>query len=63
MNPPFRLYVGGPAANQIDFISAITTGAPIALGIVVIGTFILLFFMTGSAPRPDQGADHQRPLA
>ncbi len=48
MDPPFRLYVGGAAANQIDFISAITTGAPIALSIVIVGTFILLFFMTGS---------------
>jgi len=48
LDPPFRLYVGGAAANQIDFIGAITSGAPLALGIVVLGTFVLLFFMTGS---------------
>jgi RND superfamily putative drug exporter len=48
LDPPFRLYVGGTAANQVDFIGAITSGAPLALGIVILGTFILLFFMTGS---------------
>ena len=48
LDPPFRLYVGGAAANQIDFISAIVHGAPFALAIVVLGTFVLLFLMTGS---------------
>ena len=48
LDPPFRLYVGGAAANQVDFVGAITSGAPLALGIVVLGTFVLLFFMTGS---------------
>lgn len=48
LDPPFRLYVGGMAANQVDFVSAIGSGAPLALGIVLAGTFLLLFFMTGS---------------
>jgi len=48
LDPPFRLYVGGGAANQIDFIAAISDGAPFALGIVIVGTFVLLFLMTGS---------------
>jgi RND superfamily putative drug exporter len=48
LDPPFRLYVGGAAANQIDFIAAIADGAPFALGIVVLATFVLLFLMTGS---------------
>ena len=45
---PFETYVGGQAANQIDFIDAIARGAPIAVGIVVSVTFVLLFLMTGS---------------
>jgi RND superfamily putative drug exporter len=48
LHPPFRLYVGGTAANQVDFVGAITSGAPLALGIVIFGSFILLFLMTGS---------------
>jgi RND superfamily putative drug exporter len=48
LDPPFRLYVGGTAANQLDFIDAIQSGAPLALAIVIIASFVLLFFMTGS---------------
>jgi len=48
LDPPFRLYVGGQAANQIDFIGAIGDGTPLALGIIALGTFLLLFLMTGS---------------
>jgi RND superfamily putative drug exporter len=48
LDPPFRLYVGGTAANQLDFVEAIGSGAPLALAIVIIATFVLLFFMTGS---------------
>ncbi len=48
LDPPFRLYVGGAAANQVDFINAISSGAPLALAIVILGSFVLLFFMTGS---------------
>jgi putative drug exporter of the RND superfamily len=48
LDPPFRLYVGGQAANQIDFVGAIGDGAPLALTIIALGTFLLLFLMTGS---------------
>ena len=48
LDAPFDLYVGEQAANQVDFIQAIKNGAPIAGGIVVAATFILLFLMTGS---------------
>lgn len=48
LDPPFRVYLGGQAANQVDFIDSIKRGAPIAMGIVVVVTFVLLFLMTGS---------------
>lgn len=48
LDPPFRLYTGGQAANQIDFVGAIGDGAPLALTIIALGTFLLLFLMTGS---------------
>ncbi len=48
LDPPFDLYVGGKAANQVDFIQAIRDGAPIALGLVALATLTLLFLMTGS---------------
>ncbi len=48
LDAPFRVYVGGQAANQVDFIKAIRDGLPIALGVVVAATFVLLFLMTGS---------------
>ena len=41
-------YVGGQAANQIDFVDALTERAPLALGIVALATLVLLFLMTGS---------------
>lgn len=48
LDPPFPLYVGGQAANQVDFIAAIRDGAPVAFSIVIAATFVLLFLMTGS---------------
>lgn len=48
LDPPFRLYLGGQAANQVEFIQSVEQGAPIAFGIVVLATFVLLFLMTGS---------------
>lgn len=49
---PFEAYVGGQAANQIDFTDALLDRAPWALGIVVIATLLLLFLMTGSVVVP-----------
>jgi RND superfamily putative drug exporter len=48
LDAPFRVYLGGQAANQVDFIEAIERGAPVAISIVVLATFVLLFLMTGS---------------
>ncbi|GIG24258.1 putative membrane protein [Cellulomonas denverensis] len=42
------VYVGGQAANQMDFVDALAERAPLALGIVALATLILLFLMTGS---------------
>ncbi len=49
---PFRAYVGGQAANQIDFTDALLDRAPWALGIVTVATLVLLFLMTGSVLVP-----------
>ena len=48
VNAPFAVYVGGQAAIQADFVTSLKTGAPWALGLVVLATFVLLFLMTGS---------------
>lgn len=45
---PFAVYVGGQAAIQADFVASLSAGAPWALGLVVLATFVLLFLMTGS---------------
>jgi RND superfamily putative drug exporter len=49
---PFEAYVGGQAANQIDFTDALVDRAPWALGIVAVATLVLLFLMTGSVLVP-----------
>ncbi|SEE05982.1 putative drug exporter of the RND superfamily [Ruania alba] len=41
-------WVLGQAANQIDFTDALVDGLPVAVGVVVLATFVLLFLMTGS---------------
>lgn len=45
---PFDAWVGGQAANQVDFTEALVDRAPWALGIVAVATLVLLFLMTGS---------------
>jgi len=45
-------YVGGQAANQMDFVDALVERAPLALGIVALATLVLLFLMTGSVAVP-----------
>jgi len=52
IHPPFRTWVAGQAANQIDFVSSLRSSAPAALAIVVLATFVLLFLMTGSVIVP-----------
>ena len=46
------LWVTGPAAEQVDFVSALTSRAWAAGGVVVLATFVLLFLMTGSIVVP-----------
>lgn len=46
--PVNQIWVLGQAANQLDFTEALQQGLPLAAGIVVLATFVLLFLMTGS---------------
>ena len=48
LDSPVRVYVGGQAAIQVDFMTSLAEGAVWAGGLVVVATFVLLFFMTGS---------------
>ena len=48
LDAPFVVYLGGQAAIQVDFVDSLSQGAPWAVGLVVLATFILLFLMTGS---------------
>lgn len=52
LDPGFRTWVVGQAANQIDFQAAIAQGVPLAAGLVVLTIFALLFLMTGSVLIP-----------
>ncbi|HET7399517.1 MAG TPA: MMPL family transporter [Intrasporangium sp.] len=49
---PFQTWVTGEAAGQIDFLASMNHGAPYAVGLVVLGTVVLLFLMTGSLVIP-----------
>ena len=50
--PAFPTWVTGQAASQIDFLESMSAGAPFAVALVVLGTFVLLFLMTGSVVIP-----------
>jgi RND superfamily putative drug exporter len=50
--PDFPTWVMGQAAGEIDYSAAIRSRAPIAAGVVVLATFVLLFLMTGSVLVP-----------
>jgi len=49
---PFETLTTGQAAGQIDFLDSMSARAPYAVGLVVLGTFVLLFLMTGSVVVP-----------
>ncbi|MEW1953803.1 MMPL family transporter [Terrabacter sp. NPDC080008] len=49
---PFQTLTTGQAAGQIDFLDSMAARAPYAVGLVVLGTFVLLFLMTGSVVMP-----------
>jgi uncharacterized membrane protein YdfJ with MMPL/SSD domain len=52
--PPPRstVAVGGATADFVDFQSSLTAHLPIALGIVIVSTLVVLFLMTGSVVLP-----------
>jgi len=50
--PAFPTFVTGPGASQRDFLAGMAERAPYAVGLVVVGTFLLLFLMTGSLVIP-----------
>ncbi|GAA2741734.1 MMPL family transporter [Kitasatospora cinereorecta] len=47
-----KTYVTGDAASLVDFQHEIATRGPWALGLVAVGTLVLLFMMTGSVVMP-----------
>ncbi|KRB45712.1 MMPL family transporter [Terrabacter sp. Root181] len=49
---PFVTLTTGQAAGQIDFLDSMSARAPYAVALVVLGTFVLLFLMTGSVVLP-----------
>lgn len=46
--PGYRTWVTGQSAGLVDFIDSIQSRAPLAISVVVLTTFLLLFLMTGS---------------
>ena len=50
--PAFRIWVTGSAAVLVDFKKLVAQGLPWAIGILALGTFVLLFLMTGSVLVP-----------
>ncbi|GAA2478726.1 MMPL family transporter [Terrabacter carboxydivorans] len=49
---PFETLTTGQAAGQIDFLDSMSARAPYAVALVGLGTFVLLFLMTGSVVVP-----------
>ena len=52
LDAPFPVLVGGDPAEIVDFRRSIAERLPLAIGIVVAATFVLLFLMTGSVLVP-----------
>ncbi len=50
--PAFQTWVTGQSASQIDFLDSMARRAVYAVGLVALGTFVLLFLMTGSVVIP-----------
>jgi RND superfamily putative drug exporter len=49
---PFDVVVGGPTADLVDSKSSLGARLPLALGLIAVATFVLLFLMTGSVVVP-----------
>ena len=52
LDAPFPVGVTGDPAEIVDFRTSITSRLPVAVGIIVVATFVLLFLMTGSVVVP-----------
>ena len=54
LQPPgdAEIFVTGASADFVDFQSSLKAHAPIALGIVIVATLVILFLMTGSVVLP-----------
>jgi putative drug exporter of the RND superfamily len=52
LEPGFDVAVGGDPAEIVDLRDSITSRLPVAIGVVVVATFVLLFLMTGSVVVP-----------
>jgi RND superfamily putative drug exporter len=50
--PGAQVLVGGATADFVDFQSSLEAHLPIALGIVILATLVILFLMTGSVILP-----------
>ncbi|MDQ3148243.1 MAG: MMPL family transporter [Actinomycetota bacterium] len=48
LDAPFEVLVGGPSAQLVDGKDALFSRLPVALAVIAVTTFILLFFMVGS---------------
>ena len=46
--PDYQIWVTGQSAGLVDFVDSIKERAPLAIAVVVLATFVLLFLMTGS---------------
>ena len=54
MHAPAEVSVAGEAAELTDYLDSLVTRLPIALGVVVMATFVLLFLFTGSVVLPSK---------
>ena len=50
--PDVDTWVTGQAAHLADFSQVVRDGAPLAIGLVALATFVLMFLMTGSVVLP-----------
>jgi putative drug exporter of the RND superfamily len=52
LDAPFPVMVGGDPAEIVDFRESVSGRLPLAIGLMVAATFVLLFLMTGSVVVP-----------
>jgi RND superfamily putative drug exporter len=52
IDPGYPVWVSGQPAITVDYLAALREGAPLAIGVVSLATFVLLFLMTGSVLVP-----------